>query len=129
MESALGWKFEYVESTDGQFAGQYPNGTHYGFLGMLIRNEIDTAFSIVATIQRSKCFDFSYPYAFDSLALLSHKPGYKSKSWAFTWPFTTETWIATFLSYFIFSISILFIVKLANQLSLGQEPQEYSEIS
>ena len=125
LESALDWKFEFIESFDGHIAGQFPNGTYSGFLGMLTRNEVDTAFGIVATFPRSKSIDFSFPYEFDHMALLSHKPGYKSKHLALTWPFTTQTWIATFLSYLFFSILFLFIIKLANYLTLNKEPQEY----
>ena len=125
LQRALGWEFKFIESPDRQFGDQFPNGTNTGLVGMLARKEVDMAMGLAVTLHRAKSIDFSLPYTFDEMGLLSHKPGYISKNVALTWPFDTETWIATFLSYFLFSISILFIVKLSNYLTFGQEPQEY----
>ena len=124
LEQALNWTLDFIETPDRKWGNRLANGSFDGAIGLLLNNnQVKMVASISMSQERSKVVDFSYPWIIDPLALLSHKPGYLAKWHALTWPFSTNLWIITFLSYFTFSAFFFLFIKSADNL-LDDQPKE-----
>nr|XP_015921807.1 glutamate [NMDA] receptor subunit 1-like [Parasteatoda tepidariorum] len=100
--------FEYEIIVPPNFYGEMDaSGNYTGMIGMLQRNEADMGFSYLGISEElSKVIHSSVPYYnIEKTFLINYAP-FLSKTMAFTYPFSTITWILCFIA--LLSVSVLF---------------------
>ena len=114
LNEAFGWTFDLVEPPDRVWGRPSPNGSFNGLLGMVQRTEADMAIgSLLITHSRKKAVEFSHPYYYDSMRLLSHKPSHAPKWEVLAWPYQINSWIAIISSFLLSAVLIYGVFKLA----------------
>lgn len=118
LNNAYGWKTEHVEEPNKRWGTPYPNGSFNGMIGMVVREEVDMAAGMITiNHMRAQVVEFSFPYNFDTVSLLSHKPSLAPKWMVLAWPFGMYAWTAIISSFLIFSLGFYAIFLLANDKS------------
>ena len=118
LNKAYGWKTQHVVEPKKQWGSPFPNGSFYGMIGMVQREEVDMAACLITINHiRAQVVDFSFPYFYDTVSLLSHKPDFAPKWLVLAWPFGIYAWSAIISSFFIFSVLFYTIFLLANDKS------------
>ncbi|XP_076056372.1 glutamate receptor 2-like [Oratosquilla oratoria] len=104
--------YEYVKPDDGLWGSPFPNGSWYGMLGMLQRNEADIAqvgpFGV--TLERAQVVDFSYPIFVSDHIILQKRPVIQGDISGFLKPYTVMMWIMIAFTL-IFMGTLIFILR------------------
>ncbi|XP_047735955.1 glutamate receptor ionotropic, NMDA 3A-like [Hyalella azteca] len=91
---------------DGQF-GQPRSGRWTGVVGDLIRGAAHVSFAPLSiTSARAKLIDFSVPYFFSSISILSSSQQADIPLLAFLIPFSSELWAAIFISLNVTALAV-----------------------
>lgn len=118
LNKAYGWTTEHVVAPDRRWGSPWPNGSFYGMIGMVERREVDMAACLITINSiRATVVDFTFPYYFDTVRLLSNRPGYAPKLEVLAWPFQLSTWLAIFISFLPFSMMFYGVIRLAGDKS------------
>ncbi|XP_015918325.2 probable glutamate receptor [Parasteatoda tepidariorum] len=106
LARALNFEYEIIVPPD--FYGEMEAyGNYTGMIGMLQRKEADMGFSYPGTSEElSKVMDSSVPYYNIEKTFTMNYAPFLSKTIAFTYPFSTITWILYFIA--LLSVSVLF---------------------
>ncbi|XP_015916337.2 probable glutamate receptor [Parasteatoda tepidariorum] len=93
----LNFEYKILVPSDYSYGSKDAFGNWTGMMGMIARNETDMAFSYISvTEERSTVADFSVPYyTLEKTFLMNHAP-FLPKTTAFTYPFSSLTWILFF---------------------------------
>ncbi|XP_015921807.2 glutamate [NMDA] receptor subunit 1-like [Parasteatoda tepidariorum] len=106
LARALNFEYEIIVPPD-DYGVMDASGNYTGMTGMLQRNEVDMGFSYIGNSEElSKVIDSSVPYYNIEKTFLMNYAPFLSKTIAFTYPFSTITWILCFIA--LLSVSVLF---------------------
>ena len=101
---ALKFSYKVVPSPDGTW-GKFVNGTWTGGIGLVHRNEADIGVSkFGVTLDRAEYIQYSYPYIIELFTFATQKPGLKTHMDAIIQPFSSEIWLAIFVTVIILSL-------------------------
>ena len=89
--------------------------------------------AITQTPIRDRVVDFSYPYFFTSMGIMSKKPSPLSKLMAIVWPYNKNVWISLVVATVIFILihwilSKIEKVRSRRKLSFVKSVQEISQM-
>ncbi|KAK4312201.1 hypothetical protein Pmani_016354 [Petrolisthes manimaculis] len=91
----LNFTYEVKRPSDGQWGNLLDNGTITGMIGEVANRVAHLAIcQITITRKREKVIDFSTPYYFDSLTVVSRTPQLRSRALAAFSPFTAQVWLS-----------------------------------
>ncbi|XP_042900765.1 probable glutamate receptor [Parasteatoda tepidariorum] len=92
LSHALNFEYEIFVPSDNSYGSKDAFGNWTGMIGMLVRKEVDMAFSyIIITEERSSVVDFSVPYYNLEKTFLMNHASFLPKTAAFTYPFSRLT--------------------------------------
>ncbi|XP_023215018.1 glutamate receptor U1-like isoform X1 [Centruroides sculpturatus] len=115
-ELAKYFQFEYnfVYSEDG-ISGDPINDTWSGSLGMVLRKEVDIAVTHISlSTEREEIVDFTFPYFYDGVIIMTRYTGEKSRASAVIRPFSNDIWVAIIIAFLLTSLMVPLIVKLSD---------------
>ncbi|KAL1431163.1 hypothetical protein MTO96_014547 [Rhipicephalus appendiculatus] len=100
---ALKLNATFVESADGVFGVELPNGSWSGKMGMLIRNEADlTGGPLMITTSRAEVAHPSFPISYADVVIFAGRPFHFSEEvFAYLRAFNWTVWLGTALAFLI----------------------------
>ncbi|XP_068229817.1 glutamate receptor ionotropic, delta-2-like [Palaemon carinicauda] len=94
LGSYLNFTYSVFVSPDDTWGNVQPDGTVTGIVGMVARHEVDFAIATVTITEgRASVVDFTLPYYYTALQLVSRVPGLKNRALAVMSPFTLQVWL------------------------------------
>ena len=89
--------------------------------------------AITQTPIRERVVDFSYPYFFTSIGIMSKKPSPLSKLMAIVWPYNKNVWLSLIVAIVVFILMHCILSKIEKassrpKLSFGKSVQEISQM-
>ncbi|KAK7085913.1 hypothetical protein SK128_018158 [Halocaridina rubra] len=99
LSETLNFTWRVETPRDGKWGGPLPDGTVSGMIGEIARREGHFAIcEITITGLRETVVDFSSPYYFESLIIVTLAPPEKNRAFAIFSPFTMQVWLCIAVS-------------------------------
>ncbi|XP_068229311.1 probable glutamate receptor [Palaemon carinicauda] len=122
LSSLFNFTYKAVLAPDDTWGNVQPDGSVTGIIGMIAKREVTFGVSVlVQTESRVKVVDFSAPYIFSRMALLTRSPKEKTKVFAVFTSFDVKVWICLTAIVLMISPVIYIISHLRSRYHTDEE--------